>query len=78
MEALAAPLPFKAGARAALGHRLLNTLRGLRGADAELPVGWRDDVVSLPRSDDEEDEEEEDEEDDDEEEYESSVAEEEF
>jgi hypothetical protein len=47
LEALAAPFPFHARTKAALGPRLLDTLHGLRGADAELPPGWRDEVESL-------------------------------
>jgi hypothetical protein len=62
LEALASPVPFKASARTALGDRLLDTLRGLRGADAELPADWRSNVVSLLGYDGEEEEEEEEEE----------------
>lgn len=51
LEALAAPVPFHASTKAALGPRLLDTLRGLRGADAELPAGWRDEVEAMELED---------------------------
>jgi len=49
LEALATPIPFRARTKAALGPRLLDTLRGLRGADAELSPGWRDELEELPQ-----------------------------
>ena len=44
LRALAEPIPFHASTKAALGPRLLDTLRGLRGADVELPPGFADEV----------------------------------
>lgn len=48
LRALAAPFPFHASTKAMLGPRLLDTLRGLRGADVELPPDIRDMIVDLP------------------------------
>ena len=42
LAALAAPFPFHASTKAALGPRLLDTLRGLRGAEVEIPQDVRD------------------------------------
>ena len=48
LRALAAPFPFHASTKAILGPHLLDTLRGLRGAEVELPHDIRDMIVDLP------------------------------
>lgn len=47
MEALTAPLPFRARTKAAFGPRLLDTMDSFRSANVELPHGWRDEVELL-------------------------------
>ena len=41
VEWLAAPVPFAAVTEELFGLKCVHALRGLRGADAEMPPGWR-------------------------------------